>query len=85
MQEYRGTHGNQRLSDMNTRSKAVQGSNQTREGLESPGFSRGEDVNDWKEEIERLHANQDKGDRMVFGACLFGAVVLIIMMYMGAV
>ena len=44
MQEYRGTHGNQRLSDMNTRSKAVQGSNQTREGLESPGFSRGEDV-----------------------------------------
>ena len=42
-------------------------------------------MTDWKEEIERLHANQDKGDGMVFGACLFGAVVLIIMMYMGAV
>ena len=40
-------------------------------------------MTDWKEEIERLHANQDKGDRMVFGACLFGAVLLIIMMYMG--
>lgn len=30
---------------MSMRIKAVQGTNQTREGLESPGFSRGEDVN----------------------------------------
>lgn len=33
---------------MSTRSKAAQGSNQTREGLESPGFSRGENVKDSK-------------------------------------
>jgi hypothetical protein len=30
---------------MKMRSEALQGRNQTREGLESPGFSRGEDVN----------------------------------------
>ena len=42
-------------------------------------------MTDWKEEIERLHANQNKGDRMVFGACLFSAVLVIIMLYMGAV
>lgn len=29
---------------MKMRSEALQGRNQTREGLESPGFSRGEDV-----------------------------------------
>ena len=42
-------------------------------------------MTNWKEEIERLHANQNKGDRMVFGVCLFCAVLLIIMMYMGVV
>ena len=42
--EYRWTSGNQRLSDMSTRSKAAQGRNQNREVLESPGFIRGEDV-----------------------------------------
>jgi len=30
---------------MKTCSETIQGSNQTREGLESPGFSRGEEVN----------------------------------------
>lgn len=39
---------------MSTRSKAVQGTNQTCEGLESPGFSHGENVNRLYADNERL-------------------------------
>ena len=54
---------------MSTRSKAAQGRNQTREGLESPGFGRGEDVN--RQRIIRNDSTLDRSDFRVTADVVF--------------
>ena len=56
---------------MSVCSRAAQGSNQTREGLESPGFSRGEDVNDKDREFVNTHIDQ------AINSCFYGEIRVV--------